>query len=121
MRMGGKTGTSQVKGISDQERSEGITKQEDQPWKYRDHALFVGYAPVNNPRYVCSVIVEHGGSGSAAAAPIARDLMTKIQEIDPASQKLNAFPDPEKSVYTLKPSWFNDEVYGPQLPEEKSE
>lgn len=86
--MGGKTGTAQVKRISMQERSEGITKQEDQPWKFRHHALFVGYAPVNAPKYVTCVVVEHGGSGSGAAAPIARDILKAAQELAPDAKPI---------------------------------
>ncbi|MEM8842815.1 MAG: penicillin-binding transpeptidase domain-containing protein, partial [Pseudomonadota bacterium] len=47
------------------------------PWRRRDHALFVAFAPYENPRYAVSVIVEHGGGGSKAAAPIARDIMMR--------------------------------------------
>ena len=73
--MAGKTGTSQVRKITSEERKKGITKNEDLPWKKRDHALFVGYAPYHDPKYSISVIVEHGGGGSKVAAPIARDIM----------------------------------------------
>jgi len=71
--MGGKTGTAQVKKINRAQRAQGIMN-EDLEWKYRHHALFCGYAPLNNPRYICSVVVEHGGGGSAVAAPIPRPL-----------------------------------------------
>nr|QJR98237.1 peptidoglycan glycosyltransferase [uncultured Alphaproteobacteria bacterium] len=74
-KMCGKTGTTQVKRISLQERQTGIIKQEDTPWKYRNHALFVGYAPQDNPRYAVAVLVEHGGGGSTVAAPIASALL----------------------------------------------
>ena len=57
------------------ERAQGVTKNEQLPWKRRDHALFVCYAPYDRPRYACALIVEHGGGGSAAAAPIARDIL----------------------------------------------
>lgn len=83
--MGGKTGTSQVKRITMAERAAGV-KNEDLPWKYRHHALFVGYAPVAAPRYACAVVVEHGSSGSGAAAPLAHDLMLMTQQRDPASK-----------------------------------
>lgn len=81
MEMAGKTGTSQVRRISMHERQTGIIKNDELPWKYRDHALFIAFAPVDNPRYACAVVVEHGGSGSGVAAPIARDLLTKAQEL----------------------------------------
>jgi penicillin-binding protein 2 len=74
-KMCGKTGTTQVRRISMQERQTGIVRQEDLPWKYRNHALFVGFAPQNNPRYAVAVLVEHGGGGSSVAAPIASKLL----------------------------------------------
>jgi len=73
--MAGKTGTVQVKRISKAERDEGIVDNADRRWKDRDHALFVAYAPYEKPKYAISVIVEHGGSGSSMAAPIARDIL----------------------------------------------
>ena len=80
---GGKTGTAQVKRITSEQRLSGA-KNEDLPWKYRHHALFVGYAPVHNPRYACSVVVEHGVGGSSSAAPLARDLLLETQKRNPA-------------------------------------
>ena len=79
--MAGKTGTVQVVRISKAEREEGVVKNEDREWKKRDHALFVGYAPANNPKYAISVVVEHGGSGSSVAAPIARDVFKHLFDI----------------------------------------
>ena len=81
MQMGGKTGTSQVRRISKAERDSGIRKGEDIEWRLRDHALFVGFAPVHNPRFVTAVVVEHGGSGSKAAAPIAKDVLLEAQKL----------------------------------------
>lgn len=78
-RMGGKTGTAQVRRISKQERENRVLKNEELPWKERDHALFVGYAPIDAPRYAIAVIVEHGGGGSKVAAPIARDVLEEAQ------------------------------------------
>jgi penicillin-binding protein 2 len=75
--MAGKTGTSQVRKILQR----GM-KQELLPWEARHHALFVGYAPVDVPKYAICVVVEHGGGGSAAAAPVARDVLLKIQQFD---------------------------------------
>jgi len=83
MAMGGKTGTSQVRRISVQERAAGIRKAHEVPWKDRDHALFVAFAPISAPRYACAVIVEHGGGGSAIAAPIVRDILVEAQRRDP--------------------------------------
>ena len=79
----GKTGTSQVRRISRAERATGVRKNEEKPWAERDHALFVAFAPYRAPRYAVAVVVEHGGSGSQAAAPIARDIMAKALELDP--------------------------------------
>jgi penicillin-binding protein 2 len=89
-KMAGKTGTSQVRRITPEERAAGVTKNEDLPWERRDHALFVGYAPYDNPRYAVSVIVEHGGGGSRAAAPIARDILLQAQYGGPPP--LEAYP-----------------------------
>ena len=77
----GKTGTVQVRRITKEQREAGITKNIERPWKERDHALFVGYAPVKNPRYAVAVVVEHGGSGSSMAAPIARAALQRALEI----------------------------------------
>ena len=86
--MGGKSGTSQVRHISDYERARGIRKARQIPWKDRDHALFLAFAPVGAPRYVCATVVEHGGNtgggGSAVAAPICRDILLEVQRRDPA-------------------------------------
>ena len=89
-KMAGKTGTSQVRRITPEERAAGVTRNEDLPWERRDHALFVGYAPYDNPRYAVSVVVEHGGGGSAAAAPIARDILLQAQYGGPPP--LEAYP-----------------------------
>jgi penicillin-binding protein 2 len=73
--MGGKTGTAQVRRITEEERRVGLRKLEQVPWRERDHALFVAYAPVDDPKYAVAVVVEHGGGGSTVAAPIARDIL----------------------------------------------
>jgi penicillin-binding protein 2 len=75
--MAGKTGTSQVRKLI----QHGLD-QNKLPWEQRHHAWFVAYAPVQAPKYAISVIVEHGGGGAATAAPIARDILLKIQSID---------------------------------------
>ena len=82
--MGGKTGTVQVRRIGHAEREQGVRKNEDLPWQMRDHAIFVGFAPVHEPAYAVAVVVEHGGSGSKVAAPIARDVLSEIQRRVPA-------------------------------------
>ncbi len=79
--MAGKTGTVQVVRISEAEREKGLIKNEDRPWEKRDHALFVGYAPAKKPKYAITVVVEHGGSGSSVAAPIARDIFKYIFKV----------------------------------------
>jgi len=73
----GKTGTAQVKRISKRERELDL-KLEQIPYKDRDHALYIAYGPYINPRYALSIIVEHGGSGSRTAAPIAKKLFKLI-------------------------------------------
>jgi penicillin-binding protein 2 len=82
LEMAGKTGTSQVRRISKSERQSGVIKNENLPWERRDHALFIGYAPVEKPRFACAVVVEHGGAGSKAAAPVARDVLLAVQKLD---------------------------------------
>ena len=84
MAMAGKTGTSQVRRISMSERQSGVIKNEQKPWIERDHAVFVGFAPVDDPRYAVAVVVEHGGGGSKVAAPIARDVLLETQRRDPS-------------------------------------
>ncbi len=87
--MAGKTGSAQVRRITMAERATGVRKNEDLPWKQRDHALFVAFAPVHEPRYACCVTIEHGGGGSANAGPIARDIMIEAQRRDPARRNPN--------------------------------
>ncbi|MGR3515260.1 MAG: penicillin-binding protein 2 [Paracoccaceae bacterium] len=75
MEMAGKTGTSQVRNITAEERARGVTRNDQLPWNRRDHGLFVAYAPYDNPKYAIATIVEHGGGGSSAAAPPSRDIL----------------------------------------------
>ncbi len=75
----GKTGTSQVRRFTELQRELEI-KNEDLPYEQRDHALFVAFAPYKDPRYAISVLVEHGGSGSKSAAPIAKQVIKKVLE-----------------------------------------
>ena len=82
-RMAGKTGTAQVKRITKAERDSRVLKNEERPWEERDHALFVAYAPIEKPRYAVAVVIEHGGSGSGTAAPVARDILRETQRLDP--------------------------------------
>ena len=73
----GKTGTSQIRTITAEERELKL-KNEDLPYKKRDHALFTAFAPYKKPRYAISTIIEHGGTGSSGAAPIVKKLVKKI-------------------------------------------
>ena len=90
VKMAGKTGTSQVRRITAEERAAGVTRNEDLPWERRDHALFVNYAPLDNPRFAIAVVVEHGGGGSTTAAPIARDIT--LQALYDGTPPLEAYP-----------------------------
>lgn len=94
MLMAGKTGTSQVRNISAAERADGVVANEDLPWNRRDHALFVGYAPADKPRYAVAVVVEHGGGGSVAAAPIARDAI--LSALAGGVPPLSAYPESQR-------------------------
>jgi penicillin-binding protein 2 len=84
--MAGKTGSSQVRRVSREQREGGHFDSSKLPWEFRPHALFVAYAPYDDPRYALSVVVEHGNAGAAAAAPIARDIMTVALQRDPAGR-----------------------------------
>ena len=88
----GKTGTAQVKRISKRERELDL-KLEQIPYKDRDHALYVAYGPYKNPRYALSIIVEHGGSGSKAAAPMAKKLFKLIIDRDELREKQPNFEE----------------------------
>ena len=82
---GGKTGSSQVFRISEEARRAGKTIS-DNYWK-KEHAVFVGYAPIDNPKFVVSVLVEHGGGGSQTAAPIAKEVLMAIKKYVPKAFK----------------------------------
>ncbi len=84
IRMGGKTGTAQVRRIMDRLRGQGGD------WKYRDHGLFICFAPVDNPRYAASVVIEHGLGGARAAAPVAKDVLTWLFDKPKAMAALEA-------------------------------
>ena len=92
--MAAKTGTSQVRNITSKERATGVIPNEKLPYNRRDHALFVGFAPYNQPKYAIAVVVEHGGGGSKVAAPIARDIMLRAlyEKIPP----LEAYPEEQR-------------------------
>lgn len=83
--MAGKTGTAQVRGFGSGSRGgAGV------PWKYRDHGLFVCFAPVEQPLYAAAVVIEHGLGGSRAAAPVAKDFMTYMFDPQKAMDNLLA-------------------------------
>jgi penicillin-binding protein 2 len=107
MEMAGKTGTAQVRHISEEEREHGLRKITDVPWKERDHALFISFAPVGAPRYACAVVVEHGGvsagEGGAVAAPIARDILLAAQKRDPVHRVPDAAPGVPGRVASADP------------------
>ena len=82
IKFAGKTGTSQVRRISLSERESDDFREKEQEWKNRDHALFVGYMPYDDPKYSISVIIEHGGSGASTAAPIAKQIFNYINKLE---------------------------------------
>ena len=87
--MAGKTGTSQVRRISLEERERGVRRSRDKVWEERDHGLYIGYLPAHEPRYALAVVVDHSGSGGVAAS-VARDINDYIQNrIDTDKNKLD--------------------------------
>ena len=94
-RMAGKTGTSQVRNITAAERRSGVIRNADLPWERLDHPLFVNFAPCDAPKYAVAVVVEHGGGGSTAAAPIARDIT--LQALYGGMPPLSAYPAKDRS------------------------
>jgi penicillin-binding protein 2 len=87
IQMAGKTGTAQTHNLSAGERGNYTASQ----WKLRDHSLFMGFAPFDNPRYAIGTIVEHGGFGAAVAAPLVRDTMTYLFDKQKALAALDTF------------------------------
>ena len=82
----GKTGSSQVRRVSREQREGTNFDSSKLPWQFRPHALFVAYAPYDAPRYALAVVVEHGNAGAAVAAPIARDIMMDVLQRDPGGR-----------------------------------
>lgn len=128
----GKTGTAQVRRISKAERLRGVIRNEALPWKQRDHALFVAFAPAGSPRYACSVIIEHGIAGGRYAAPIARDVLSFLFEPEralavlPAIEADSARRRNERAVAatadriasetrTMMPSWLKIDIPPPRF------
>jgi len=87
-RMAGKTGTAQVSNV--------LVDNEEVPWDERDHALYVNYAPFDNPKFAVAVVVEHGGGGSSTAAPIARDVT--LQALFDGPPPLEAYPERDRFI-----------------------
>jgi len=100
VRIAGKTGTSQVRNITAEERRAGVWRNEDLPWERRDHALFVNYAPYDAPQIAVSVVVEHGGGGSKAAAPIARDIT--MQALYGGEPPVDVYPVKDRDLITKR-------------------
>ena len=73
----GKTGTAQVKRITEEERELDL-KTSEIPYEQRDHALYIAFGPYKNPRYALSIVIEHGGSGGTIAAPLAKKLFKMV-------------------------------------------
>lgn len=126
----GKTGTAQVRRISAAERKRGVIRNEALPWKQRDHALFVAFAPADAPRYACSVIIEHGIAGGRYAAPIARDVLSFLFEperalavlppIEAEAARLRALRQQNEAAASIAsetrqmmPSWLKLDIKAP--------
>ena len=88
--MAGKTGTAQVRAYTRQEYQRGLAKDGSLPWKLRDHGLFIGFAPVAQPKYACACIVEHGAVGHPQVL-MTRDILLFTQKRDPLSRP-TAYP-----------------------------
>ena len=87
----GKTGSSQIRRFTEAQR-EAEVKQEQLKYENRDHALFIAFAPVSDPKYAISVVVEHGGTGSKAAAPIAKQVIKKVLQRHSLRKSINNLP-----------------------------
>ncbi|WP_410217481.1 penicillin-binding protein 2 [Paracoccus sp. (in: a-proteobacteria)] len=111
-RMAGKTGTSQVRNITAAERARGVITNDQLPWNRRDHALFVSYAPFETPRFAVSLVVEHGGGGSTAAAPIARDIM--LFALNGGVPPLDAVPSDQRAAMEARHQAM--QLYKPEAP-----
>ncbi|KAA5613072.1 penicillin-binding protein 2 [Rhodovastum atsumiense] len=97
VQLAGKTGSTQVRRVSREQREKGF-KSETLAWEFRPHALFVAYAPYDAPRYAMAIVVEHGNAGAAAAAPVARDIMTVALTRDPLGRR-----DPSQRMADMPP------------------
>ncbi len=111
----GKTGTAQVRRITKAERRSGVLRNEALAWKFRDHALFVAYAPAEAPRYAVSVIIEHGIAGGRYAAPIARDVLTFLYDQERA---MNALVPIEREMSAKRAGEARDKAAAARAAEE---
>ena len=94
IRVGGKTGTAQVVRIKQYSH----LKEKDIPYKYRDHALFICFAPAENPEIVVAVVVEHGLHGGSAAAPVARAVLEKYFTAKSAPEEIDTVVIPQSML-----------------------
>ena len=117
VKIAGKTGTAQVRRISAAERRSGVKRNEALPWKQRDHALFVAFAPADAPRYAVSVIIEHGIAGGKYAAPIARDVLTFLFEPEIALKALVPIEAKMRADRTARERLAVAETAAPPVPE----
>jgi penicillin-binding protein 2 len=120
IQMAGKTGTAQTHNLSASERGDYTSAT----WKLRDHSLFMGFAPYDNPRYAAAAIVEHGGFGAAVAAPLIRDTMTFLYDRQKALASLELFEQsiggtPEERLARKTSAWRSANGL-PPLPPEKA-
>ena len=103
-KMAGKSGSAQVRAINIEARGANgkqIVKEEEMPWKLRDHAWFIAFAPADKPRYAVSILIEHGSHGSGAAAPFAYDILLECLKNDPGSKPVFS---PKKGVASAAPA-----------------
>lgn len=85
--MAGKTGTAQVRRITKEERQSGLKPQSQLPWKEREHALFIAFAPADNPRYTLAIVIEHGGAHNEPQVEFARNILQFTQQRDPLKMR----------------------------------
>lgn len=111
--MAGKTGTSQVFRITAAERAAGIRRQEDLPWNRRNHALFVDFAPLDDPKIAVAVVIEHGGGGSSTAAPIGRDIT--LAALNGGVPPLSAYPAPQRNRIRAEQIELEERLHAPDL------
>ena len=117
-RMAGKTGTSQVFNITEKERRMGVIANEDREWHRRDHALFVCFAPYEDPKVAVSVVVEHGGGGSKIAAPIGRDIT--LQALYGEDPPLSAYPVKDRELIKIQQTKIREKLGDDDKPQKGS-